>query len=86
MNTVEIPGVEVTIEANFQPKLYIIAPSDSEAERIREITDSDSVNVTGPPNKKIYVSRRPADCEMIIDLRDHSHGHDEFISASWSSE
>lgn len=66
----EKPGVEVTVQVDLQPRLYVIAPSHSEADRLSNQIDHDNVTVMGPPKKDVHISRKPKDCEMLIDLRD----------------
>ena len=76
----EMPGVEVTVQACFQPKLYVIAPSDCEAEKLRTVIDNNNVVVMDPPDRNIHISRKPLDCEAILDLREDGWSETGFAS------
>lgn len=66
----EQPGVKTTVSAAVKTQLYIIAPSKEEYERLSEQVNEEHVTVFTPPRNGINISRRPADGEMMIDLRE----------------
>ena len=66
----EQPGVKTTVSASVKTQIYLIAPSRDEYDELCEQADQEHVTVFTPPRNGIHISRRPADGEMMIDLRE----------------
>lgn len=65
----EQPGVKTTVSTTVETQIYVIAPSKEEYEKLCGQVNEDHVTLFTPPRNEINISRRPADGEIMIDLR-----------------
>jgi len=79
----EQPGVETMVEASFNVEVYIIPKSKQQQRHLESEINHDSVTVLPASNYGAKAARKPADGEMVIDLREQEKEETFFCSASW---